>query len=98
MRGLSFFPVILVLLYGIANAFPNPGEDDRDEYRRHDHKCLTDQEAVEIANTFESFYVSFDAAKAERLIADEFQLFSDSSGQVIYTNFTVRISSVRGFP
>ena len=98
MRGLSFFPVILALLYGLANAFPNPGEDDRDAYRHHDHICVTDKEAVDIVNAFESFYVSFNRAKADRLIADEFQSFSDSNGQVFYTNFTVCLSSVRRFP
>ncbi|KAF7506622.1 hypothetical protein GJ744_011554 [Endocarpon pusillum] len=60
----------------ISNAYPNP-----DEYRHHDLKCLTDQEAVDIVNAFESFYVSFDAEKAERLIADEFQSLSDSNSQ-----------------
>lgn len=98
MRGLSLLPVVLALLFGLANAFPSPGGDDRNDDRHHGQKCLTDQEAVDILNAFENLYIHFDRAQAERLIADEFQIFSDSSGLVFYTNFTVCLPSLRGFP
>ena len=92
MRTLVIFLPILFLL-GLANAAPAPGEDDRDNPWHHDQKCLTDQEASDIATAFEGFYGVFDLAQAESLIADDFQSISDSTGN-FYPNFVVRYSSL----
>lgn len=89
--SIVFLPVLLFL--GLINAAPTPGEDGHDNHWWDHQKCLTDQEASDIAKAFEGFYVVFDMAQAESLIADDFQSISDSNGN-FYPNFVVRYSSL----
>jgi hypothetical protein len=86
-----FLPILLFL--GLANAAPTPGEDGHDNHWWDGQKCLTDQEASDIATAFEGFYGVFNLAQAESLIADDFQSISDSNGN-FYPNFVVRYSSL----
>ncbi len=87
MPGFNRFLLIFALFLGSVHAASKPIDDDR----RHGGMCLTDKQALDIANTFENFYMHFDVAEAERLIADDFQSFSDSNGQSV-ANFTVCLS------
>jgi hypothetical protein len=84
-----FLPVLLFL--GLVIAAPTPGEGGHDNHWWGNQKCLTDQEASDIAEAFEGFYGVFDMAQAESLIADDFQSISDSNGN-FYPDFVVRHS------
>jgi hypothetical protein len=85
MRTSVFFLPNLLLFLTLANAGNDPWYQGEN--------CLTDQEASDISTAFENFYVSFDLAQAESLLADDFQSISDSNGN-FYPNFVVRHSSL----
>jgi hypothetical protein len=84
-----FLPILLFL--SLVIAAPMPSEDGHDNHWWGDQKCLTDQEASDIAKAFEGFYGVFDLAQTESLIADDFQSISDSDGN-FYPDFVVRNS------
>ncbi|TKA51717.1 hypothetical protein B0A49_08950 [Cryomyces minteri] len=92
--------IVLLALVIAVLATPSSGRGDSGQHdskhgqedHHNDGKCLTDQEAEAIMHDWISFFVKFDRPLAERRIADEFVLYSESTNQIT-PNYTLPVNT-----
>ena len=93
-HGILAITSTLALLLTAVSSMPDPDEKSFQAYHHRGEKCLSDQDAVEITQTYGNLFShDFDQKGVNRLIADEFHFISDSyaAGFIKDNNIPVRV-------
>ena len=89
MLGYKVFGIASLLLTAVAAIPSYGGKGPKGHGHSSEKKCLTDQEAVEITQTYGKLFQKFDLKVADALVADGFQFISDSFAAVFAPSLPV---------